>query len=254
MHVYSVVIADDDLVIRATLKDIVNWESLGFEIVGEAKNGKLALEFLDSHDVNVLITDMKMPIMDGLELIKQLENQDITIIALSSFDEFELVRDAFKLGVEDYLLKSHLDQGHLCELLTKIHKDLDAKCVRINKKGKKSVLDNFLKGNTDLYDDGHMFSIIQVDVSDEQKLQGRFKDIRQDLIWPMEELLLQIPGVSKRCEHSEYTDSCLILRYHDEMLVEKNILRICRQIQTVLKNYMNLEVTVSASAVRKGAG
>ena len=84
MHVYSVVIADDDLVIRATLKDIVNWESLGFEIVGEAKNGKLALEFLDSHDVNVLITDMKMPIMDGLELIKQLENQDITIIALSS--------------------------------------------------------------------------------------------------------------------------------------------------------------------------
>lgn len=87
MHVYSVVIADDDLVIRATLKDIVNWESLGFEIVGEAKNGKLALEFLDSHDVNVLITDMKMPIMDGLELIKQLENQDITIIALSSFDE-----------------------------------------------------------------------------------------------------------------------------------------------------------------------
>lgn len=254
MHVYSVVIADDDLVIRATLKDIVNWESLGFEIVGEAKNGKLALEFLDSHDVNVLITDMKMPIMDGLELIKQLENQDITIIALSSFDEFELVRDAFKLGVEDYLLKSHLDQGHLCELLTKIHKDLDAKCVRINKKGKKSVLDNFLKGNTDLYDDGHMFSIIQVDVSDEQKLQGRFKDIRQDLIWPMEELLLQISGVSKRCEHSEYTDSCLILRYHDEMLVEKNILRICRQIQTVLKNYMNLEVTVSASVVRKGAG
>ena len=137
MHVYSVVIADDDLVIRATLKDIVNWESLGFEIVGEAKNGKLALEFLDSHDVNVLITDMKMPIMDGLELIKQLENQDITIIALSSFDEFELVRDAFKLGVEDYLLKSHLDQGHLCELLTKIHKDLDAKCVRINKKGQR---------------------------------------------------------------------------------------------------------------------
>lgn len=249
---YSVMIVDDDFVIRTTLKDIIDWHTLGFNIIGEAKNGKLAWDYLQNHDVNVLLTDMKMPIIDGLELIKKLKGREIVVIALSSFDEFELVREAFKLGIEDYLLKSHLEQTHLTELMNKVRIDLDSKCIKIEPILQKSVLKNFLAGVTEQFDDGHMYVIIQIDLSDDQKFQGRFKDRYTDLIEPMKKLILQIPSVTDKCECHDYKESCLILRYHNQTLEHKNITRVCKNIYTVIKNYMNLEVTIGVSTIKQG--
>lgn len=119
---YRVMFVDDDMIVRTTLHTIVDWEKFGFEIVGDAKNGQQALEKLKDTCVDLLITDMKMPIMDGITLIKQVNRMEQVpvILALSGYDDFLLVREAFRLGAQDYLLKSDINEIMLSSHLERI--------------------------------------------------------------------------------------------------------------------------------------
>ncbi len=104
----KVMIVDDEPYIRQGLKILVPWEQFGFIICGEAGNGREALELLEAMDYDLVITDIKMPIMSGLELIQQTwENisKRIGFIILSGFYEFEYARKAIKYSVDDYVLK-----------------------------------------------------------------------------------------------------------------------------------------------------
>lgn len=249
---YSVMIADDDFAVRAALKDVVDWKALGFEIVGEATNGKNALNLIEMTTVQLLITDMKMPVMDGIELIREIAHKDIIAVALSSFDEYDLVREAFKLGVEDYILKTNLDENVMTTLLNRIRMKLDAKCLEPQQIEIRSVLRDFLGKSTTRYDDGEAYSIVMIDLSNEQKAQNRFKNMHEDLILPMEELILQMPSLIDHCEYSEHSEVNLVLRYHGNKVTNQSVHRICVQIYKMLKNYMNLEVTIGASDVYIG--
>lgn len=104
---YKVLLVDDERFILEGLKQIIKWEEHGLEIVGEASDGLQALKRIEELNVNILITDLKMPFMDGLELIRQLRltNKNIRVIILSGFDDFLFVREAAKMGIENYLLK-----------------------------------------------------------------------------------------------------------------------------------------------------
>ncbi len=246
---YKVLIVDDDFAVRAALKDVVDWEKLGFKIIGEAKNGNMARSFIEENEIHLLITDMKMPGLDGIELIREIEHRDIVTVALSSFDEYDLVREAFKLGVEDYLLKTNLDEANMTLLLKRIYKKLNAKCLKSQSIEVRSVLKDYLERVKFPYDDGQAYSILLIDLSNEQKAQNRFKNIHEDLILPMEELILQMPSIIDHCEYAEHSDVNLILRYHNNQTNDKVIHRICGQIYKMLKNYMNLEVTIGASGV-----
>lgn len=103
-----VMIVDDEPFIRQGLKILINWEQYGFTICGEAGNGKEALELLKTTNFDLVITDIKMPIMNGLELIEQTWehiSRRIGFIILSGFYEFEYARKAIKYSVNDYVLK-----------------------------------------------------------------------------------------------------------------------------------------------------
>ncbi len=103
-----VLIVDDEPYIRQGLKIIINWEQYGFTVCGEAGNGKEALELLETSNIDLVITDIKMPIMSGLELIEQTwerVSRRIGFIILSGFYEFEYARKAIKYSVNDYVLK-----------------------------------------------------------------------------------------------------------------------------------------------------
>ncbi|MGG4218686.1 response regulator transcription factor [Paenibacillus jamilae] len=104
---YKVFIVDDEPFIIEGLYDIVDWTSFGLEIVGHAENGSLALEALASRPVDVLITDISMPTMDGLRLIDEARklHADLKTIILSGFNEFDYLKEGMKLGIENYLLK-----------------------------------------------------------------------------------------------------------------------------------------------------
>jgi len=103
----KVVITDDEIQIRKGLKMKVDWEEEGFHIVGEASNGKETLELLNRMDVDIVITDVRMPIMDGIEFVKQCNQYfpHVKVIVLSGYSDFEYVRSSLVEGVKDYLLK-----------------------------------------------------------------------------------------------------------------------------------------------------
>ena len=105
--VYRVFLVEDEIVTREGIRDNVDWESAGFEFCGEATDGEAALQKIEESKPDVVITDIKMPFMDGLQLSKVLhENMPwIKIIILSGHDEFGYAQSAIQLGVTEYLLK-----------------------------------------------------------------------------------------------------------------------------------------------------
>ncbi len=99
---YKVMIVDDEPFILDGLKILVNWEEYGLEISGEAVNGQKAIQVLETSFVNILITDIKMPVMGGIELIKYVKEKypHIRIIVLSGYSDFEYIKEAALLGIE----------------------------------------------------------------------------------------------------------------------------------------------------------
>ena len=104
---YKVFFVEDEIVTREGIRDNVDWRASGFEFCGEAADGEMALPMLSMTKPDVLITDIKMPFMDGLQLSKIVRERMpwIKIVILSGHDEFEYAREAIHLGVTDYLLK-----------------------------------------------------------------------------------------------------------------------------------------------------
>ena len=104
---YKVFLVEDEIVAREGIRDNVDWKSVGFEFCGEAPDGEIALPLIEAAQPDVLITDIKMPFMDGLQLSKIIREHMpwVKIIILSGHDEFDYAQAAVKMGVTEYLLK-----------------------------------------------------------------------------------------------------------------------------------------------------
>ena len=104
---YKVFLVEDEIITREGIRDNVNWAAAGFEFCGEASDGEMALPLIEEAKPDVLITDIKMPFMDGLQLSKIVHDHMpwVKIIILSGHNEFEYAQSAVKLGVTEYLLK-----------------------------------------------------------------------------------------------------------------------------------------------------
>lgn len=103
----KIFLAEDEVIVRETIKRMIPWEELGFELVGEAADGEMALPLLIRQKPDLLITDIKMPFMDGLTLAKLAKKElpELKIVILSGYDDFNYAKQAINIGVEDYLLK-----------------------------------------------------------------------------------------------------------------------------------------------------
>lgn len=103
----KMLIVDDEKIIREGIRDIVNWTEYGIEIAGIAANGIEAISIYEKYLPQIVITDVKMPKMDGLELTRYLSEKktNVKVIILSGYEEFSYAQEALKLGAEDYLLK-----------------------------------------------------------------------------------------------------------------------------------------------------
>ncbi|WP_214630468.1 response regulator transcription factor [Paenibacillus agaridevorans] len=118
--IYKVMLVDDEMLVRLGVKSLIQWEEHGFEFMGYASDGSKALELMVADGPpDILLTDIVMPNMNGLELIEKVKERypSTLIIVLSSHNEFDYVRKAMKLGVEDYLLKTSLKPSELLKLL-----------------------------------------------------------------------------------------------------------------------------------------
>jgi two-component system response regulator YesN len=122
----NVLIVDDEPIIRVGLKTLVNWEQFGFRHVGEAEDGKEAWEQIDLLHVDIVITDLLMPRMDGLELIRLIQShtRQIAIVVLSCMDDFMYVKEAMKHGANDYILKPTMEPEQLMAILISVREEL----------------------------------------------------------------------------------------------------------------------------------
>ena len=117
----NLLLADDEILTLNMLEKIIDWDALGIKIIGKAKNGFEALEILKNNPIDLLISDIKMPIMDGLELLKNIRNlqYDVKVVLLSAYSEFEYAQRAIEYGVSGYLLKP-IDEGKLLTLVSSL--------------------------------------------------------------------------------------------------------------------------------------
>ncbi len=123
---YTVLIVEDEMLIRVGLKNLINWSGLGMTIVGEAQDGNQGLELYHRKKPDVILTDIKMSGMDGIEMIRQIRQQDTRtrIVVLSSYEDFSLVRDAFVLGISDYILKLKMMPEEMERVMCKVCDEL----------------------------------------------------------------------------------------------------------------------------------
>ncbi len=126
MNLYSVLLVDDEEDVFQVIMKKLDWESMGFRIAGYARNGVEALEMAEELQVDVVMTDIKMPYMDGLTFCKKLKElyPKTKIIIFSGFDEFDYAREAIKVEAEEYILKP-IDSNELREIFERIKINLD---------------------------------------------------------------------------------------------------------------------------------
>lgn len=130
---YTILLVEDETAVRETIRDLTPWELYGFTVIGEAGNGIEALEWMDECLPDVVITDIKMPYMDGITFIETIHQQypTVTIIILSGFDEFSYAQSAIRFNVSEYVLKP-VSEEDIKQLLIRLKKRLDAEIVRRN--------------------------------------------------------------------------------------------------------------------------
>lgn len=125
---YKVLLVDDERIIREGIAKVIAWESCGFSLIGTARNGVEAFEIICRERPEVVITDLKMPVLSGLELIAKVKSElpETVFIILSGYGEFELAREAMRHGVRHYLLKP-CNESKISETLNEIRIELLAK-------------------------------------------------------------------------------------------------------------------------------
>lgn len=139
---YTVLLADDERSVIESLKSEIPWENFGVKTILSATDGLQALDILHTQNVDLLITDIRMPHMDGLQLLSTLrnENSQVHCILLTAYGEFEYAKQAFSLGVENYLLKPMQTQ----ELMQSIENALEN--LYVNRKNRADLFrENILR-------------------------------------------------------------------------------------------------------------
>ena len=126
MSLYSILLADDEEEVRKGIIRKIDWENLGFQVVGDAENGEEALEKIEQLKPDVVMTDIRMPYMDGLTLAKRIRQKypSTRILIFSGYDDFEYAQQAIKLNVTEYILKP-VNVEELTEILNRVRENLN---------------------------------------------------------------------------------------------------------------------------------
>lgn len=166
MELYRVMLVDDEEdVIQAIIKKL-DWEALGFQVVGKAENGQEALEMAQHLQPDVIMSDIKMPFMDGLTLCKKVKefNRGIKFIIFSGFDEFEYAKESIKLEVEEYILKP-IRATELQGVFERIKKNLDQEILE---KRNVEKLSQYYKDSLPIMGEQFLISLLEGRIEDEK--------------------------------------------------------------------------------------
>ena len=194
---YKLLLVDDEEDVRAAIVKKVDWEALGFEVVGSVNNGEEALELAEQTHIDAVMTDIKMPFMDGLTLCGKLKEnyKNTKVVLYSGFDDFELAREAVHLEAEEYLLKP-ISAKDLEKVFRKIKKNLDRE---FDERRNIENLYDFYQKNLPMMREHLLAGILEGRLSREQA-KSMMKSYEMDFEAPYYAVAVLRPEISKGSE------------------------------------------------------
>ena len=144
MKLYRIILVDDEEEVRKSIIRKIKWEETGFLVAGDAENGEDALEKIELLEPDLILTDIRMPYMDGLTLAERVRQKypSMKIVIFSGYDDFEYAKQAIKLNVTEYILKP-VNVEELTAILQKIKANLDQEIEQ--KRNVNLLRENYIK-------------------------------------------------------------------------------------------------------------
>ena len=265
MELYRVLLVDDEEDIREGISRKMDWLGLGFSLVGEAANGQDALELAESLRPDVILTDIKMPFMDGLELCRILTDRlpAARFVVFSGFDAFEYAKQAIQMNVVEYILKP-INADELSAVLRRLKDQLDReRAERRNVELLRSRYTENLPVLRELFYanllDGHIEPgtererAVRLDID----LQGEEWAVGLAYIGSDRRDALSTLSVQKLLEESLTADRCRLTLYNDwvavivsltESFTIYDLIRVLDRVCTLAASYLGLTLTVGVGA------
>lgn len=269
---YRVLLVDDDMIVRIFLQNMVHWENYDFEICGAARDGEEARILCEETNPDLILTDISMPQLDGVELIRQLRESGYegVIIVLSCHDDFGLVKNAMQAGADDYLLKNHIDENTIETLLSTLHDKTEARSAQnAQKKLLRSRAQRGLSSfRHELLKDILCGKLSGAALAEQLKLagmEGKYLRLVVIFIRPVHADAEQTAMLFSLCEQRIRTEAETIPISNDTLALlidftavssmqetQHSITRLQNIIQSIAEQYLNIEVALAASAVCEG--
>lgn len=287
---YKLLMVDDEEEVRRGIIEEIDWKTYGFKMVGEAENGMEALNMIDEVLPDVVITDIKMPSMDGLKLSEAIKkkNPTIKIIILTGFDQFEFAQKAVKLHIDEYLLKP-VEAKEMINILQKVKLELDDEYAQkedINllrehyKKSLPVMKERFLnsivtgnitkkqyevkasKFNINLHGNGFVAAIVSIE-SNKPKVKDKQEDIIEHAA-PFENneykiiaIINIINEVLNKYGHglSFVKEESIVILIHSNAIEENAVMSraliYLEEIRQNIEKYLSIQVTIGVGTVCK---
>lgn len=261
----TLLIVDDEAVVRALLRTLVDWQNEGFDRVEDAASGTAALKILQSQPVDVLITDIKMPGMDGLELLEHaraLKHPPLTLV-LSGYTDYPLVRQAFRLGAYDYIGKADISRESLKQYAAALRAALTDGPWKADQRAQEPgpahrLRDWVLRPDPSqgwLLPQTQPYCIALFQMEDARRELVRFQgDLQETLVSPLLGFAYRVPRVAQHGILTDLTPTRYLLLIHaaQDGAIDVNAPSVCAQVKSIWKKYMNLSFSCGVSAWASG--
>ena len=177
-QLYRILLVDDEEEVRHAIIQKIPWEELGFQVVGDAENGMDALEKIEQLEPDVVLSDIRMPYMDGLSLAKVLRQSrpSLKMVIFSGYDDFEYAKQAIRLNVVEYILKP-VNAEELSSILRRIRDTLEAEVAKL--RDETTLKENF-KRNLPLLRENFLNNLIRGRVVEAQ-MQEKLEEYQLEL-------------------------------------------------------------------------
>lgn len=272
--VYGVLIAEDELLVRLGIQNSINWSKYDMQVVGSAQDGQIAWDIFQEKKPEIVITDLKMPVLDGMELISRIRGRGAStkIVILTCVEEFETARKAISLGVQNYIPKLTMSVGDIETVLDKLKGQLDKESDHepaVPQVGEDIVKERLLKGflfhelftkeqfceNVKKYklrltQKALLLCIMEIDHSDRLKNPDQGQNSNENAVIPSitniaNNLLVSLPtGEVFYNDHGQYI---IITNLGDGAAGIAAVKEICEKIGETVKMYFGFSVIFSCS-------
>jgi two-component system response regulator YesN len=278
---YKIVIADDEANVREGIRDNLNWSELGFEVVGDFENGREVIQAAAQLQPDVVLTDINMPFVDGLEVTRYLfENFPQTkVIILTGYDDFEYAQQALKMKVHDYILKPNT-ASELRQILSRLKDELDEEAhqtedlSKLKQRLRESlplVRERFLNQLTsgsvrereivdklsylELHLQGPHYLVAVIDVDDHGELERFYPESESELLYfavfnISEEIIARDKGGIVFQNNNEKTIA--ILSGDDDEMLFESALNMLEEINASVKQHLKFTVSIGVGDVCSG--